>query len=106
MVLCKYGRDKGKIFLKTIKGSEYYFDKNGWMVTGWLKKGNNYYYLKENGTKASNYWVGTTGVGGYYINKYGIMVANSTYSVGDYIYSFNSSGSVYFQRGTLCKSER
>ena len=77
---------------KTIKGSEYYFDENGWMVTGWLKKGNNYYYLKENGTKASNYWVGTTGVGGYYINKYGIMVANSTYSVGDYIYSFNSSG--------------
>ena len=77
---------------KTINGSEYYFDENGWMVTGWLKKGNNYYYLKENGTKASNYWVGTTGVGGYYINKYGVMVANSTYSVGDYIYSFDSSG--------------
>ena len=77
---------------KTIGGSEYYFDENGWMVTGWLKKGNNYYYLKENGAKASNYWVGTTGVGGYYINKYGVMVANSTYSVGDYIYSFNESG--------------
>ena len=77
---------------KTIGGSEYYFDENGWMVTGWLKKGNNYYYLKENGAKASNYWVGTTGVGGYYINKYGVMVANSTYSVEDYIYSFNESG--------------
>lgn len=77
---------------ENINGKWYYFDENGWMVTGWLKKGNNYYYLKENGAKASNYWVGNTGVGGYYINKYGVMVANSTYSVGDYIYSFNESG--------------
>ena len=83
---------RAKSTWKNIDGSDYYFDADGWMVTGWLKLGKNYYYLKENGAKAVDYWVGTTGVGGYYINKYGVMVADSTYSVGDTIYSFDSNG--------------
>ena len=28
-----------------INGSWYYFDGAGWMATGWLKLGNNWYYL-------------------------------------------------------------
>lgn len=83
---------RAKSTWKNIDGSDYYFDADGWMVTGWLKLGKNYYYLKENGAKAVDYWVGTTGVGGYYINKYGVMVADSTYSVGDTIYTFDSNG--------------
>ena len=62
------------------------------MVTGWLKIGSTRYYLKSNGEKAYDYWVGTTGVGGYYISKYGKMVAGTTYSYGNYIYTFNADG--------------
>lgn len=77
---------------KSIDGKEYYFDKDGWMVTGWLKIGSIWYYLKSDGTKAYDYWVGKTGVGGYYISKYGRMVADTTYSYGSYIYTFDANG--------------
>ena len=30
---------------KTIKGYTYFFDKNGYVHTGWLKYGKNYYFL-------------------------------------------------------------
>lgn len=73
-------------------GVEYYFDADGWMVTGWLKIGSIWYYLKSNGAKAYDYWVGVTGVGGYYIDKYGRMVAGTTYSYGNYIYTFDANG--------------
>lgn len=75
-----------------IDGTEYYFDASGWMVTGWLKLGGEWYYLKPNGSKAYDYWVGTAGVGGYYVSKYGTMVAGETYSLGDWIYSFDENG--------------
>ena len=83
---------RAKSTWKTIDGKEYYFDEDGWMVTGWLKIGTSWYYLKSNGEKAYDYWVGTTGVGGYYISKYGKMVTGTTYSYGDYIYTFDSNG--------------
>ncbi|NCC43434.1 MAG: hypothetical protein EOM18_07585 [Clostridia bacterium] len=86
------GGSNPKSTWKTISGTEYYFDAEGWMVTGWLKSGSNWYYLKESGAKAYDYWVGATGVGGYYVSKYGTMVAGTTYSYGDYIYTFNGSG--------------
>lgn len=35
----------------------YYFDADGYMVTGWLKDGSNYYYLKEDGKMAFDEWV-------------------------------------------------
>ena len=77
---------------KKIDGVEYYFDADGWMVTGWLKIGSIWYYLKSNGAKAYDYWVGVTGVGGYYIDKYGRMVAGTTYSYGNYMYTFDANG--------------
>ena len=57
---------------KTIDGKEYYFGADGYMVTGWLKQGSTWYYLKPTaknsaekvGEKAYNYWVGTAGIGG------------------------------------------
>ena len=104
-----------------INGSWYYFDGAGWMVTGWLKLGNNWYYLNPGngamvtgwlkqgstwyylkptaknsaekvGEKAYNYWVGTAGIGGYYIDKYGRMVAGKDYSLGSYVYTFDANG--------------
>ena len=85
---------------KTIDGKEYYFGADGYMVTGWLKQGSTWYYLKPTvknskekvGEKAYNYWVGTAGIGGYYIDKYGRMVAGKDYSIGSYVYTFDANG--------------
>ena len=85
---------------KTIDGKEYYFGADGYMVTGWLKQGSTWYYLKPTaknsaekvGEKAYNYWVGTAGIGGYYIDKYGRMVAGKDYSLGSYVYTFDVNG--------------
>ena len=85
---------------KTVGGKEYYLDENGYMVTGWLKQGSIWYYLKPTaknsaekvGEKAYNYWVGTAGIGGYYIDKYGRMVAGKDYSLGSYVYTFDVNG--------------
>ena len=85
---------------KTIDGKEYYFGADGYMVTGWLKQGSTWYYLKTTaknsaekvGEKAYNYWVGTAGIGGYYIDKYGRMVAGKDYSLGSYVYTFDANG--------------
>ena len=85
---------------KTVGGKEYYLDENGYMVTGWLKQGSTWYYLKPTaknsaekvGEKAYNYWVGTAGIGGYYIDKYGRMIAGKDYSLGSYVYTFDANG--------------
>ena len=85
---------------KTIDGKEYYFGADGYMATGWLKQGSTWYYLKpaaknsaeKVGEKAYNYWVGTAGIGGYYIDKYGRMVAGKDYSLGSYVYTFDANG--------------
>lgn len=85
---------------KTIDGKEYYFGADGYMVTGWLKQGSTWYYLKPTaknsaekvGEKAYNYWVGTAGIGGYYIDKYGRMIAGKDYSLGSYVYTFDANG--------------
>lgn len=105
---------------EVINGAWYYFDGAGWMVTGWLKRpsgwyyltgsgamatgwiqlGSTWYYLKPTaknsaekvGEKAYNYWVGTAGIGGYYIDKYGRMIAGKDYSLGSYVYTFDANG--------------
>ena len=77
---------------KTIGGKEYYFDDAGWMKTGWLKLNGTWYYLNSDGSKAYSQWIGTTGVGGYYIDKYGRMVADGQYSLNYSIYTFDENG--------------
>ena len=77
---------------KTIGGKEYYFDDAGWMQVGWLKQNGTWYYLNSDGSKAYDQWIGKTGVGGYYINKYGRMVADGQYSLDYSIYTFDENG--------------
>ena len=77
---------------KTIEDKEYYFDAEGWRVTGWLQLSGVWYYLKEDGSKAYDYWVGPAGIGGYYVNKYGYMTVNQSYTLGNYMYSFDEIG--------------
>ena len=78
---------------KTIQSKQYYFDKDGWMVTGWLKIGSTWYYLNPSGERAYDQWVGTPkAIGSCYISKYGKAVTGTTYSLGDYIYTFDANG--------------
>lgn len=77
---------------KTIKDAEYYFDEDGWMVTGWLLQNGSWYYLKDSGAKAYSYWVGTQGTGGYYIGSDGIMLSSTTCNLNGVTYTFNASG--------------
>lgn len=50
-----------------IDGVYYYFDSDGWMVTGWKKIGDNWYYFSPNGSIVTNTWIGDC-----YVNDKGI----------------------------------
>lgn len=80
-----------------IDGLWYYFDKSGWMVTGWLKWKNNYYYLQQ--TSDKNYkegqmrtgWVKLSNVW-YYLNGNGIMAKSECLKIDGKWYAFDSNG--------------
>lgn len=56
---------------KTIKGYTYYFDKDGYVHTGWLSYGKDAYFFRADGTMVKNAWVGN-----YYFTKSGKMATN------------------------------
>ena len=51
-----------------INGSTYYFDKSGYMVTGWKSIESNWYYFNTSGCMVTNTWVGD-----YYLDFDGKM---------------------------------
>ena len=51
-----------------INGSTYYFDKSGYMVTGWKSVESNWYYFNASGCMVTNTWVGD-----YYLDFDGKM---------------------------------
>lgn len=53
---------------KQINDDWYVFDENGYMRTGWFKDGENWYYLKKDGSRAHD-----TVIDGYTLDKNGIM---------------------------------
>ena len=55
-----------------IDGQVYYFDSNGYMVTGWQKIGSKWYYFEGSGVMAANKWVGN-----YYLTASGAMATNT-----------------------------
>ncbi len=50
------GRYIRNTWLGSTSGSWYFFDSEGYMVTGWRKVGPNYYYFSPGGEMASNEW--------------------------------------------------
>ena len=46
----------------------YYFNKNGYMVTGWNCIDKKWYYFNDLGIMAKDIWIGN-----YYVDKYGVM---------------------------------
>ena len=51
-----------------INGSTYYFDKSGYMITGWKSIESNWYYFNASGCMVTNTWVGD-----YYLDFDGKM---------------------------------
>ena len=104
---------------EVINGSTYYFDADGYMVTGWSTIESNWYYFNASGCMASNQWIGNyylgsdgvmarnTWIGNAYVDANGIWVPNRwinngrwSYRYGDGTYARNKfeviNGSTYY----------
>ena len=57
---------------EVINGSTYYFDADGYMVTGWSTIESNWYYFNASGCMVSNQWIGN-----YYLGSDGVMARNT-----------------------------
>lgn len=74
---------------KNIEGEWYYFDQSGYMKTGWIYDGINWYYMWNNGIMAKN-----TKVGDYYLGPNGVWDKSASNTVGTTV-SENKSDIVY-----------
>ncbi len=70
----------------------YYMNGSGEMMTGWQQIHGKWYYFIDSGAMATSQWIGNQGIGGYYIDQDGNMVCDDTYSLGNIVYRFDSSG--------------
>ena len=73
---------------EVINGSTYYFDADGYMVTGWQQIQSKWYYFNANGSMLTNTWVGNyylqsdgtmaikTWIGNYYVKENGDIATN------------------------------
>ena len=62
-----------------INNNVYYFDSNGYVVTGWQVINGNWYYFNGSGAMLKSQWIGN-----YYVGKDGIM-AKSQWIENDYV---------------------
>ena len=65
---------------ETISGQTYYFDRNGYMVTGWKKINAKDYFFN-----ASGFMVKDAQQGAYYLGKDGLMLTNAFTPDGYYV---------------------
>lgn len=71
-------------------GNDYYLN-NGKVQTGWIKDGENWYYLDSNYYyKLKNQWVENE----YYVDNNGKMVSNGWYTINGKKYYFDTTGKV------------
>lgn len=85
---------------KKIDSKWYYFNKNGYMETGWIQYEKKWYYCYLNGELATNCWI----TGKYYVGNDGAMYVNTItpdgYKVGgdgEYVKESSIYGSYRFQ---------
>ncbi|MDY4206229.1 MBL fold metallo-hydrolase [Blautia obeum] len=78
-----------KLEFEEINGEWYYFDADGWMVTGWQLIHGEWYYFAGNGIMQKNTWIGE-----YYLNESGIWDQSQKRS-----YWVNSDGRWWYRHG-------
>ena len=76
---------------ENIGGKTYYFNKAGYMVTGWQYIGGKWYYFNSDGAMRTG-WLYDGGVW-YYLNGSGVMVTGLQ-KIGSATYYFNGSGAM------------
>ena len=80
---------------KIIEGQTYFFDSNGSMLKGWIRKPEGWYYADSNGSLAKGWrYIGGTY---YYLDgeneEYpGLMLSQCKRKISNYIYKFDGSG--------------
>ena len=92
---------------ETIEGHTYYFDENGYMVTGWQKINNKDYFFNASGFMVKDAWQGAYYLGkdgvmltkaftpdGYYVGSDGVYVRNQKVTVDGKDYYLNADGKV------------
>ena len=92
---------------ETIEGHTYYFDGNGYMVTGWQKINNKDYFFNASGFMVKDAWQGAYYLGkdgvmltkaftpdGYYVGSDGVYVRNQKVTVDGKDYYLNADGKV------------
>ncbi len=57
----------------TVDGEDYYFDNDGYVMTGWLNYYGTYYYLQASGAAAKDTWID-----GYYLDETGKWTDSET----------------------------
>lgn len=79
---------------KKIKSNIFYFDKNGYMQTGWRRYKNSWYYLCTSGKKKGMLVTGWKTVSGkrYYFSKKTGARVTGWQTIGKYRYYFNKKG--------------
>ena len=91
-----------------INGDWYYFNANGYMLTGWQEISGQWYYLNADGTMATNTWIGDYYVGAdgqwkiaqwkadsngwWYCHADGSYTRNDWEKIEGYWYLFDSNG--------------
>ena len=92
--------------MKEIDGSNYAFDLNGYMLTGWQEVDGTKYYFAENGARTEKYEVKSDAVtvsftGGTWVQENGLWkfrldsgdyAVNTVRLIGQYYYAFDYSG--------------
>ncbi len=80
---------------KTLDGSDYWFDGNGYMATGWRKFTNGawYYFAPENGRMVYSNWVQDGGAW-YYLGADGVLLTNTTTPDGNKV----DENGIWFQQ--------
>ena len=75
---------------ETISGQTYYFDGNGYMVTGWKEINNKDYFFNASGFMVKDAWQGA-----YYLGSDGAMLTNTFTKDGYYV---GANGAYYTNR--------
>ena len=75
---------------ETISGQTYYFDANGYMVTGWKKINTKDYFFNASGVMVKDNWQGA-----YYLGSDGAMLTNTFTKDGYYV---GADGAYYTNR--------
>ena len=91
--ICKDGSFPRKSW-KKIKSNIFYFDKNGYMQTGWRKYKDSWYYLCTGGKKKGMLVTGWKTIGGkrYYFSRQTGARVTGWQTIGKFLYYFNRKG--------------